>query len=201
MLVRRLREIAWKLKSTKATVLFVGPNFPELKTLEKEVTQIELDLPRESEIEDSIELQFENLRSNGLDISLTKETQDALQQSLLGLTAVEISNVVAKAVISCNGLNQDSINVILEEKKNVIRGSGSLTYVHRTGKQLRRLPIASSHPRTCRIYLLVESKGPHVEPCKGILLVGLPGCGRISKRVASSITNRITGLGLRFDHG
>ncbi|MBK9766998.1 MAG: hypothetical protein IPP63_08230 [Chloracidobacterium sp.] len=67
-----LLEIAWKLKSTKATVLFVGPNFPELKTLEKEVTQIELDLPRESEIEDSIELQFENLRSNGLDISLTK---------------------------------------------------------------------------------------------------------------------------------
>ncbi|MGE3466344.1 MAG: hypothetical protein AB7J13_05370, partial [Pyrinomonadaceae bacterium] len=36
LLVRRLREIAWKLKSTTATVLFVGPSFPELKTLEKE---------------------------------------------------------------------------------------------------------------------------------------------------------------------
>ena len=38
LLVRRLREIAWKLKSTKATVLFVGPSFPDLKTLEKEIT-------------------------------------------------------------------------------------------------------------------------------------------------------------------
>ncbi|MFZ1700884.1 MAG: AAA family ATPase [Pyrinomonadaceae bacterium] len=192
LLVRRLREIAWKLKSTKATVLFVGPSFPELKTLEKEVTQIELDLPKESEIEDSIELQLDNLKSNGLDIDLTTETQTALLQSLLGLTAGEISNVIAKAVISCNGLNQESIKVILEEKKNVIRGSGSLTYVHPEPasnlggyKSLRAILERAAYTFSPR------AKARHVEPCKGILLVGLPGCGKdLCKRVASSITNR-----------
>jgi hypothetical protein len=101
-----------------------------LKTLEKEVTQIELELPQETEIEESIEMQLEKLKGNGLNINLTDETETALLQALLGLTAGEISNVIAKAVISCQGLNEDSIKVILEEKKNVIRGSGSLTYVH-----------------------------------------------------------------------
>jgi len=192
MLVRRLREIAWKLKSTKATVLFVGPSFPDLKTLEKEITQIDLELPKDVEIEDSIELQLENLKASGLDIDLTKETKDALLQSLLGLTAGEISNVIAKAVISCSGLNQESINVILEEKKNVIRGSGSLTYVHPEPasslggyKALRAILERAAYTFSPR------AKARHVEPCKGILLVGLPGCGKdLCKRVASSITNR-----------
>ena len=77
LLVRRLREIAWKLKSTKATVLFVGPNFPDLKTLEKEITQIDLELPKKNESEESIVLQLENLRASGLAIDLEKETKTA----------------------------------------------------------------------------------------------------------------------------
>lgn len=203
MLVRRLREIAWKLKSTKATVLFVGPNFPDLKTLEKEITQIDLELPKENEIEESIELQLENLRSSGLGIDLSNETQNALLQSLLGLTSGEISNVIAKAVISCSGLNKESISVILEEKKNVIRGSGSLTYVHPEPasnlggyKSLRAILERAAYTFSPR------AKARHVEPCKGILLVGLPGCGKdLCKRVASSITNRAPGSRLRLDHG
>jgi hypothetical protein len=191
-LVRRLREIAWRLKATKATVLFVGPSFPDLKTLEKEVTQIELELPQEAEIEESVEMQLENLKSSGLNINLTPDTQTALLQALLGLTAGEISNVIAKAVISCKGLNADSIKVILEEKKNVIRGSGSLTYVHPEPannlggyKELRAILERAAHTFS------PQAKARHVEPCKGILLVGLPGCGKdLCKRVASSITNR-----------
>ena len=192
VLIRRLREIAWRLKSTKSTIILVGPSFPEIKTLEKEVATIDLDLPQETEIEESIAIQLDSLRENGLEIDLTPATQTGLTQALLGLTAGEISNVIAKAVISSRGLNADSIGLILEEKKNVIRGSGSLTYVHPEPaanlggyQQLRAILERAAYTFSPR------AKARQVEPCKGILLVGLPGCGKdLCKRVASSITNR-----------
>jgi len=70
--------------------------------------------------------------------------------------------------------------------------SGSLTYVHPEAasnlggyKSLRAILERAAYTFSPR------AKARHVEPCKGILLVGLPGCGKdLCKRVASSITNR-----------
>lgn len=101
VLVRRLRKVPWRLKAIKTTILFVGTGFPDLKTLEKEIAQIELELPQETEIEESIEMQLDKLKGNGLHINLTIEIETALLQALLGLTAGEISNVIAEVVVSC----------------------------------------------------------------------------------------------------
>ncbi len=192
VLVRLLREVAWKLKTTKATVLFAGPNFPDIKTLEKEVSAIELDLPQEEEIINALDIQLEKFEKNGITTNVTQETRGNLVQALLGLTNDEISNVIAKATIRCNGLTEDALTIILDEKKKVIRGSSALTYVHPEPanslggyQQLREILKKAAHTFS------PEAKARHVEPCKGILLVGLPGCGKdLCKRVASSITNR-----------
>ncbi len=198
VLVRLLREVAWKLKITTATVLFAGPNFPDIKTLEKEVSSIELDLPQESEITDALDIQIEKLSKQEtaskqkIEIDLSEETRGNLIQALLGLTNDEISNVIGKAIISCGGFNEKSLAIILDEKKKVIRGSSALTYVHPEPanslggyQSLREILKKAAHTFS------PEAKARHVEPCKGILLVGLPGCGKdLCKRVASSITNR-----------
>jgi hypothetical protein len=192
VLVRLLREVAWKHKITTTTVLFAGPHFPDIKTLEKEVTGVELDLPQESEIVDALDIQLEKFEKKGINTNVTQETRGNLVQALLGLTNDEISNVIAKATIRCNGLTEDALTIILDEKKKVIRGSSALTYVHPEPanalggyQSLREILKKAAHTFS------PEAKARHVEPCKGILLVGLPGCGKdLCKRVASSITNR-----------
>ena len=64
LLVRRLRELAWTIKSRPVTVLFVGPTFPEIPALEKEVKTIDLPLPDESEVDRILHLQLDRLREN-----------------------------------------------------------------------------------------------------------------------------------------
>jgi hypothetical protein len=192
ILVRSLREIAWRLKTTKATVIFAAPNFPDVKTLEKEVSTIELDLPSSGEITDTLDIQLEKFEKGNTNINLAAETRGNLVQALLGLTNDEISNVLAKATIRCGGLTDDALSIILDEKKKVIRGSSALTYVHPEPanslggyQSLREILKKAAHTFS------PEARARHVEPCKGILLVGLPGCGKdLTKRVASSITNR-----------
>jgi ATPase family associated with various cellular activities (AAA) len=192
ILVRLLREVAWKLKTTKATILFAGPNFPDIKTLEKEVSAIELDLPQEEEILGALDIQLEKFEKSGIKTNVGEKTRGNLVQALLGLTNDEISNVIAKATISCNGLTENALSIILDEKKKVIRGSSALTYVHPEPanslggyQSLREILKKAAHTFS------PEARERHVEPCKGILLVGLPGCGKdLCKRVASSITNR-----------
>ncbi len=130
VLVRLLREIAWKHKITKTTILFTGPSFPEIKTLEKEVSSVDLDLPQESEIIDTLELQLEKFAKANVKTDLSTETRTNLIQALLGLTNEEISNVIGKAIISCGGFDDKSLAIILDEKKKVIRGSSALTYIH-----------------------------------------------------------------------
>lgn len=192
VLVRLLREVAWKHKITTTTVIFCGPHFPEIKTLEKEVTGVELDLPQESEIVDALDIQIEKFEKKGINTNVSEETRGNLVQALLGLTNDEISNVIAKATIQCSGLTENALSIILDEKKKVIRGSSALTYVHPEPanslggyQSLREILKKAAHTFS------PEAKARHVEPCKGILLVGLPGCGKdLCKRVASSITNR-----------
>lgn len=192
VLVRLLREVAWKLKITKATVIFSGPSFPDIKTLEKEISSIELDLTQESEITSALDIQLEKFEKQKIKIDLSEKARANLIQALLGLTNDEISNVIGKAIISCGGFNEKSLSIILDEKKKVIRGNSALTYVHPEPanslggyQSLREILKKAAHTFS------PEAKARHVEPCKGILLVGLPGCGKdLSKRVASSITNR-----------
>ncbi len=193
ILVRKLRELAWSIKSLPVTVLLVGPSFPELPALEKEVKRVDLPLPDEPEVAKLLDLQLTRLAEHP-DVRLTvdQHTREQLVQALLGLTETEVENAIAKAAITHRGISPDALPLILEEKRSIIRQSGSLTYTHPEPADnlggyphLRRLlqEAATTFTPAARAY--------GVEPMKGILLVGLPGTGKdLTKKIAASLLGR-----------
>jgi ATPase family associated with various cellular activities (AAA) len=191
-LVRRLRELAWEIKGRHINVMFVERNFPDIPSLEKEITVVELALPDEQEVIAMLDNQIQCLRDGNVRVEVDERLREQLVQALLGLTETDIENVLAKSIISGLGLSADALPVILDEKKSVIKGTGALTYTHPEPANhlggyhnLRRIltEAAATFTPAARAY--------GVEPMKGLLMVGLPGCGKdLTKKIASSVLGK-----------
>ena len=175
------------------TVLFVGPTFPELPALEKEVKRLDLPLPDEREVAALLDLQLARLADNPeVRLAVDAQTREQLVGALLGLTEAEIENALAKAAIAQRGIGPAALPVILDEKRGVIRGSGALSYSHPEPSDhlggyahLRRLLEEAA------VTFTPAARAFGVEPMKGLLLVGLPGTGKdLTKKIAASVLGR-----------
>jgi hypothetical protein len=193
LLGRRLRELAWAIKARPVTVLFVGPTFPDLPELEKEVKLVDLPLPDEREVASLLGLQLARLADNpDVRLDVDARTRDQLVQALLGLTEAEIENALAKAAITLRGIGPAAIPVILDEKRAVIRRSGALAYSHpEPPDHLGGYANLRALLQQAAVTFTPAARAYGVEPAKGVLLVGLPGCGKdLCKKIAAGIFGR-----------
>jgi hypothetical protein len=191
-LVRRLRELAWEIKGRHINVVFVERNFPDIAALEKEIKIVDLPLPDEQEVIAMLDTQIRCLKDGNVPVKADERLREQLVQALLGLTVTDIENVLAKAIISGSGLTADALPVILDEKKSVIKGTGALTYTHPEPADnlggyhnLRRILTEATATFT------PAARAYGVEPMTGLLMVGLPGCGKdLTKKIASSVLGK-----------
>lgn len=140
-----------------------------------------------------LDIQIQKLEGSGkAKVAVDERLREQFVQALLGLTETDIENVISKAIITGRGLNQDALPVILDDKKSVIKGTGALTYTHPEPldnlggyHNLRRIL------REAAVTFTPAARSYGVEPMKGLLLVGLPGCGKdLTKAIASSVLGK-----------
>ena len=193
LVVRRLRELAWAIKAKPVTVLFVGPSFPDLPELEKEIKVVDLPLPDEREVGAHLDMRLAQLAENPeVRLTVDPHTRELLAQALLGLTESEMENALAKAAITHRGIGPEAVPLILEEKRAVIRRSGSLTYSHpEPVDHLGGYASLRTLLQQAAVTFSPAARAYGVEPSKGVLLVGLPGCGKdLCKKIAAGIFGR-----------
>jgi hypothetical protein len=193
ILTRKLRELAWAVKSRPVTVFLVGPSFPDIPCLQKEVKVIDLPMPDEPEVARLLDLELTRLAENPeVKLKVDERTREQLTQALLGLTESELENALAKAAICHRGIGPESIPLILDEKRSVIRAGGALTYSHpEPADHLGGYVNLRKLLQEAAVTFTPAARQYGVEPMKGILLVGLPGTGKdLTKKIASSILGR-----------
>ena len=198
LVVRRLRDLAFSLKRSYSTLVFLSPVLVIPAHIEKEIIVVDYDLPTFEEIN----IILEELVSRVLgDAELGAAQRESLVKAALGLTADEAANVFAKGLVLNSRLEEFDIQVVLNEKKQIIRKTGMLEF-YEASESLSGVGGLDNLKKW-----LEQRGGAFSERARefglpwprGVLLLGVPGCGKSLTAKAIGATWNLPLL--RFDVG
>lgn len=185
--VRLLRDLNVRLRDKSQTIIIVGPVLTLPVELEKDITVVDFGLPDREEIEETLDSILEAIKDDPkIDSKLGKEERELLIKSSQGLTRDEIENVFARSLVESRRFNVD---VILEEKKQIVRKSGLLEYYPAENKlsDVGGMELLKEWLSQRTESFTDRAKAFGIPAPKGILILGVQGCGKslLAKAVAA----------------
>lgn len=178
VVVRKLRDVAHALKTSKKNVVFLSPVLKVPVELEKEVAVVDYELPGKKELTSIIRSIGESISDPAVQETLKAPEQlSKIVEAALGLTAEEAENVFAKSLVEKGKFD---IRTVLSEKEQIIRKSGVLEYYHANEnmKEVGGLAELKKWLTKRGKAFTPEARDFGLPEPRGILLLGIPGCGK-----------------------
>lgn len=200
--IRKLKDIALHLKNSFKTVILVSPVLEIPAELDKEITVLSFPLPTKEELAELLDRILTDVRSlQQVTIELDAAGRERLLQAALGLTLGEAENVFAKIIVKDARLSGDDVNEVFAEKQQIIRKSGLLEYCT-TGEgfgHVGGLAVLKDWLVKRSAAFTAEARAFGLPAPKGLLLLGVQGCGK--SLCAKAISRQWQLPLLRFDMG
>ncbi len=178
-LIRKMRDLIANLHESRnrKNVVLISPEFIIPVDLQKEITVFEFPLPKVEEIMGLLDRIIED---NALNPDLDFTEKELLAKAGLGLTIQETENAFSRAIVKNKGLNKEAISVILEEKNQVIKKSGILEFINTDTniEDIGGLENLKSWLNKRNNSWLDSAKRYNLPAPKGVLITGIPGCGK-----------------------
>ncbi|MCL2548219.1 MAG: AAA family ATPase [Symbiobacteriaceae bacterium] len=188
--VRRLKNLTMKMRTEFKTILIVSPLLKIPLELQKLITVFDFELPDYHEIEAVLNLVIARQDEKGYRVDLNESEKERLIKACQGLTLEEVENSFAKAVVTDGILSASDIELVLEEKRQIIRKTGILEYfpVDVGMDSVGGLEVLKEWLRKRSRSFTEEAKEFGLPAPKGVLVTGMPGCGKsLCAKAASSL--------------
>jgi AAA+ superfamily predicted ATPase len=195
-----LKEIAIKIYNGLETViLLVSPILKIPVELEKYITIVEIDYMDEVDIRNLIQ---EFIKANEYE-EISDELLDELTMAFKGLTEYEIINILSLAYSKEGSLKRRDLDLIYDQKYQMVQKSGILEMIHlkESFKEIGGLDNLKAWVSNKAKVFKDMNKAINfgVDIPKGVLIVGMPGCG---KSLNAKATAHLFGIPLlRLDMG
>jgi hypothetical protein len=201
-IIRKLKDIALHLKNSFKTIVLVSPVLEIPAELEKEVTVLSFPLPTFDELGALLDRIVEDVKQfRQVRIELDEAGRQRLLQAALGLTLGEAENVFAKIIVKDERLSGDDVNEVFAEKQQIIRKSGLLEYyaTDENFESVGGLGVLKEWLQKRAVAFTARAREFGLSTPKGILMLGVQGCGK--SLCAKAVSSQWQLPLLRFDMG
>jgi ATP-dependent 26S proteasome regulatory subunit len=173
--VRLLRDRLAEAVVRKQSIMIVAPVIDLPPDLEKDTAVIDLPLPKVGELTEELS------RIGRLEkVNVDADVGERAVRSALGLSLNEAARVFRKVMVLRKGLTEADLKLVVEEKKSVLRKTDVLEF-HELGESLKDVGGLGEMKRWLAARTSAfgdEARNFGLPPPKGLLLLGVQGCGK-----------------------
>lgn len=194
---RCLRDAITSFRESQKTIVLMSPIQEVPIELEKEVVVLDFPMPDMAELNQMLS---QHLGQTGV-ARVSIDVREKLLTAALGLTRDEADKVYRKAKVVSGQLTESEVDIVLSEKKQLIRRNGILEFmeVDDTLDSVGGLEELKHWLKQRSNAFTERAREYGLPQPKGMLILGVPGCG---KSLIAKTTSRLWGLPLlRLDLG
>lgn len=179
----RLKEVAGILGSRAGAVALAGTGIEMPESLRRLSASVALPPPEPAEYRQLIDRLTRDLRQRmRVEVEVSAADSARLVANLRGLTLLEAEKVLTRAIVEDGRLTRDDLDHVIEYKKQIVEREGVLEYypVEETMAEVADLAGLKEWLSKRKHILTQPEKAAEfgLEFPKGVLLVGVPGCGK-----------------------
>ena len=198
--VRLLKDIALGFDSAPRTIVLVSHRVAVPGELSHLVARFDLAFPSEAERREIVEhIVMDWQHANGRAAHVDHRSVDLLVANLAGLTRADVARLARTAVFDDGAIDSSDVAGVTRAKHDLLGGDGAVTYEYETasvadlgGMERLKSWLGVRAPA-------FDGSAPHLQTPKGVLLLGVQGCG---KSLASKVAANMLGVPLlRADLG
>jgi len=172
---RKLKNISRILKLQPKTIVIIGTECNIPNELQDLITVLQFNLPSEIEIENEL-----NRLSTSLNLTLDSIVIEKLVRACQGLSLERIRRVLSKIIATYKTIDKNSIDILLNEKKQIIRQTEILEYwsSNENIKSIGGVDNLKKWLSKRKTSFSLQASNYGLPTPRGLLLVGIQGTGK-----------------------
>lgn len=191
-IARRLRNLSAAFRGQNRFLFLVGAEVRIPPELQKEIALLEFGLPDHGEVVELVQRHFAAAGRRGVEVKLDAVGISKSATALQGFSSQEISHALNKVLWGMKVIDDSLLPMLQAEKEQLTRKQGILEYVRtdQTIADVGGLAGLKTWLMKRKQLFSPEAAAAGVHPPRGLLMMGISGCGKsLSVKAISSLWN------------